>query len=688
MTKRPPSVPDLEAEWLEPDGLGGFASGTVGGVRTRRYHAVLLAARHPPAERMALVGGLDAWVETPRGRFDITSQRYRPGVIAPDGGRRLEAFSSRPWPRWSFVLDDGTRVEQELFVPKGSAMTVVTWRAAGAPAGTRLTVRPFLSGRGYHALHHENGDFRFEAEVNGERVVWRPYADVPGIVALSNGAYRHEPHWYRGFVYEEERRRGLDFEEDLAAPGTLTFDLAQGDAQIVLAAHLAGEPLPLDGQRAAAVVAEMRAAEGHRRSTFVSALHRAADAYVVRRGAGQTIVAGYPWFTDWGRDTFVAMRGICLAGGRLDDARAILLEWARAASEGMLPNRFADHGDAPEFNAVDASLWYVIAVHEYLGAAAAVGRPAPSADRRRLQCAVESILDTCAAGTRHGIRLDRDGLLAAGEPGVPLTWMDARVGDRVVTPRIGKPVEVQALWLNAVTIGSTFSERWPKILADGRRSFRERFWNPAAGALHDVVDPDHRAGTVDASFRPNQILAVGGLPFGLLEPAMARRVVDAVEARLWTPLGLRTLAADEPGYAPRCQGGVQERDGAYHQGAAWPWLLGPFVEAWVRVRGATLEARREARTRFLDPLMRHLEEGGLGHVSEIVDGDAPHTPRGCPFQAWSVGEALRLDRLVLGDDSRRPLSVSAPGAKAAFTTSVKGAFRARPDIGLDRESKL
>jgi predicted glycogen debranching enzyme len=684
VTKRPPP-PDAEAEWLEPDGLGGFASGTVGGLRTRRYHALLLAARRPPAERMALVAGLDAWVETPRGRFDITSQRYRPGVTAPLGGRRLDAFTIRPWPRWSLVLDDGTRVDHELFVPKGSAMTVLTWRAAGAAAGTRLVVRPFLSGRDYHALHQENAGFRFDAEAEAGRVIWRPYPDVPAVVALSNGAYGHEPHWYRGFVYDEERRRGLDFEEDLAAPGTLTFDLAGQEAQLVLAAHLSGAPVPLDGRAVSAVVAELRATEGRRRSTFISPLHRAADAYLVKRGAGQTIVAGYPWFTDWGRDTFIAMRGICLAARRLDEARAILLEWAGAVSEGMLPNRFADRGDVPEYNAVDASLWYVVAVHEYLVSAAAAGQPASPADRRVLQSAVEAIVDGYAAGTRHGIRLDRDGLLAAGEPGVQLTWMDARVGERVVTPRIGKPVEVEALWLNALTIASAYSERWPRTLADGVRSFRERFWNPATGALHDVVDPDHCPGTADPTFRPNQILAVGGLPFGLLEPAMARQVVDAVEARLWTPRGLRTLAADEPGYAPRCAGGVRERDSACHQGAVWPWLLGPFVEGWVRVRGGTLEARREARERFFAPLLGHLEEGGLGHVSEILDGDAPHAPRGCPFQAWSVGEALRLDRIVLGDDSRRGAAIS-PMLKTEWTARSTAIVPARPDFRADRES--
>jgi predicted glycogen debranching enzyme len=493
-----------------------------------------------------------------------------------------------------------------------------------------------VSGRDYHALHHENPAFRFDAEVSGARVVFRPYLGVPAIVARSNGAYGHQPDWYRAFLYAEERARGLDDVEDLASPGVFRWDLAGGEAVLTFAA---------EGHEPEEDAAALRAAEERRRGHFPTRLHRAADAYVVRRGRGKTVLAGYPWFTDWGRDTFIALRGLCLATGRLDDARAILLEWAGAVSDGMLPNRFPDHGEAPEFNAVDAALWYVVAVHDFLRLA---GRVAER-DRRTLESAVDAILSGYARGTRYGIRIDDDGLLAAGEPGLQLTWMDAKVGDWVVTPRIGKPVEVQALWLNALRIGSRLSERWADAHARGRAAFEARFWNEAAGALHDVVDVDHRAGAVDSSFRPNQIFAVGGLPFAVLDGPRARRVVDAVEARLVTPLGLRSLAPDEPDYAPRYRGGVRERDGAYHQGTVWPWLMGAFVEAWVRVRGETPDAKREARARFLAPLFSCLDDAGVGHLPEVADGDPPHAPGGCPFQAWSVGEALRLDRIVLGD---------------------------------------
>jgi predicted glycogen debranching enzyme len=604
-------------------------------VRTRRYHALLLAATTPPAGRMVLVNAVEAWVETPAGSVALTSHRYAPGVIHPDGARRIEAFASDPWPTWVFRLPDGSRVEHGILVRPGRTAVALWWRLLDGPGGV-LAVRPLLSGRDYHALHHENPAFRFDADVTEDRIVWRPYAGVPAVVARGNGRYTHAPDWYRRFRYAAETARGLDDTEDLASPGVLRFDLARGEATLVLAA---------EGHEPAEDVEAVRAAERRRRTAFPSRLHRAADAYLVRRGRGKTIVAGYPWFTDWGRDTFIALRGLCLATGRLDEARAILCEWAGAVSEGMLPNRFPDRGEEPEFNAVDAALWYVVAVHDFFQASAHVA----AEERRLLGAAVERILAGYAAGTRFGIHADADGLLAAGVPGVQLTWMDAKVGDWVVTPRIGKPVEVQALWLNALRVGSATSERWAALYARGRAAFEARFWDEARGCLHDVVDVDHRPGTHDPTFRPNQVFAVGGLPFAVLEGARARRVVHALEGQLLTPLGLRSLAPDEPEYRARYAGGVRERDGAYHQGTAWPWLTGAFVEAWVRVRGGTADARRQARARFLAPLLAHLDDAGLGHLPEVADGDAPHAAGGCPFQAWSVGEALRLERLLAAD---------------------------------------
>ena len=504
-----------------------------------------------------------------------------------------------------------------------------------------LRVRPFFSGRDFHATQRENDAFRFAPEQDGARWIWRPYDGLPAVIAEANGDYAHEPAWYRNFFYCEEAARGLDAVEDLAAPGVFTFTISKKRAVLMLSteAQTTKQPQPI-----ATRFAEWKTAELRRRKQFATPLHRAADAYIVRRGAGQTIIAGYPWFGDWGCDTFIALRGLCIASGRLQEAREILLQWAGAISEGMLPNRFCEEGDAAEYNSVDASLWYVIAVGDYLQAIE--GKAKWQSDVETLRAAIEAILAGYFFGTRFGIRAESDGLLRAGERGQQLTWMDARVNGREVTPRIGKPVEIQALWLNALAIGAKSSARWAPLLERGERSFAERFWNGDGEYLFDVIDCDHEVGTVDRSFRPNQIFAVGGLPRVLLSPEKARRVVDAVESRLLTPLGLRSLAPGEANYRGHYGGNAGERDGSYHQGTVWPWLLGPFVEAWLRVRGHTEEAKREAGVRFIMPLLAHRERAGLGHISEIADGDAPNTPAGCPFQAWSLGELLRLDPLL------------------------------------------
>jgi predicted glycogen debranching enzyme len=642
---------DDQTEWLEADGLGGFSSGTTSGVRTRRYHALLLAATTPPTGRVVLVNGFDAWVDTPAGSCALTTQRYAPDVRHPDGASYIVSFTSEPWPTWEFATPNGVRLLQEILVEQGTGTVLVTWSLIAAAGPVSLRVRPFLSGRDYHSTHHENPAFRFDAERQGTTVAFHPYEGVPWIVSSSNGDYRQAPDWYRTFLYGAELDRGLDAVEDLASPGEFNWSLSASGDQAIWHLHAAVEP-PRDSLSRAAFVdmhQAIRAAESKRRSGFATPLDRAADAYLVRRGAGRTIIAGYPWFTDWGRDTFIAVRGLCLATGRWSDARDILVEWAGAVSEGMLPNRFPDHGEAPEFNAVDASLWYVIAASELLNA---VGRRSPVVsrdDREALETALLKIVAGYAAGTRFGIRMDDDGLLAAGVPGVQLTWMDARVGDRVITPRIGKPVEIQALWLNALKIAAGLDPRWREPFERGRASFAERFWNDERGHLADVVDVGHVRGTRDDSCRPNQILAVGGLPVALLDGKRARRIVDAVEQQLLTPIGLRSLAPSEPGYAPRYEGDSSARDAVYHQGTVWPWLIGPFVEAWVRVRGNTGAARREARSRFIAPLLVHLQTAGLGHISEIADAEAPFAPKGCPFQAWSLGELVRLDRMVLAD---------------------------------------
>ena len=653
-------------EWLEADGLGGFAFGRIDGVRTRRYHAILAVATTPPTGRIVLVNGFDAWLETPDGKVALTSQRYAPDVTHPDGAARIATFKRDPWPTWTYALPNGLEVIHELVVVRGAPLVALSWRL-NRPADARLVVQPYLSGRDIHATHHENDAFRFESSVAGRRVTWQPYGDLPPIIALANGDYFSDPSWYRQFQYDEERTRGLDFMEDLAVPGRFMFSLDRRAVLAFGAGSGAGTTiaLPLLNTSPERCWDSVEASERRRRAAFPSSLHRAADDYIVARGGGKTIIAGYPWFSDWGRDTFIALRGLCLSSAtadydRFSDAREILLEWAEHVSEGMLPNFFPEVGRAAEYNSVDASLWYVIAVHEFLQLTQA-DRPLTASDRRTLCAAMDAIVSGYARGTRFGIRADGTGLLAAGEKGVQLTWMDAKVGDWVVTPRSGKPVEIQALWINALRIAGRRSARWAALASHAQATFVERFWNDERGFLFDVVDVDHKVGVNDDSLRPNQIFAVGGLPYPVLEGELARRVVDVVERQLWTPAGLRSLGPGEPGYIGHYNGDVRHRDGAYHQGTVWPWLTGAFVEAWLRVRGDTTETRIEAATRFLGPLLRHFEVSAPGHIAEIADGDAPHTPGGCPFQAWSVGEALRLAEGVL-----RSSSDSLPRAPATF----------------------
>ncbi|HET6680891.1 MAG TPA: amylo-alpha-1,6-glucosidase [Gemmatimonadaceae bacterium] len=646
MTPARVSVPG--AEWLEADGYGGFAMGRADGLRTRRYHALLTVARQPPSSRVTLVNAVEAWVTTPDGRFALTSHRYEPDVIHPDGIERLSGFTGEPWPTWTWRLPGGVEVQQELIVRcgAGAPLTALCWRLRAPASSVQLTVRPLISGRDLHSTHHENDSFTFDAHTAGDVVAWQPYAALPAIAALSNGRYEHEPLWFRQFDYEEERARGLDFTEDLASPGTFHFDV--GVRHAILAFGVRGtQESPLLSVSASDCFAALRAAEERRRAHYAHPMHAAAAAYVVARVSpleasdGRTIVAGYPWFSDWGRDTFIAMRGLCIAAGRLAEARAILLEWSRHLSEGMLPNYFPESGEAPRYNSVDASLWFVVAAHELLEAPS--GSVLTTADRQSLRASIEEIVTAYAGGTRFGIGADDDGLLRAGIRGMALTWMDARIDQRPVTPRIGKPVEVQALWINALQAASRAAPRWSALADRARTSFHERFWNNERQCLFDVIDVDHERDVRDASVRPNQLLAAGGLPLPVLEVERARLVVDTVERALWTPAGPRTLASDDAGYAGRYEGPPARRDAAYHQGTVWPWMAGPFVSAWIRTHGGGADARAESRRRFVDPLIAHYAaHSQQGHIAELADGDAPHTPRGCPFQAWSLGELIRL----------------------------------------------
>ncbi len=638
-----------DPEWLEADGCGGFAMGTVSGIRTRRYHSTLLAATKPPGGRMVLVNGHDVQLEIGSESFPLSSQCYLPGVIAPDHGPYRAGFRRWPWPTWTFTLPNGLRIVHSLFVVRGHAATVLRWRLLD-PAGAgpvRLRVRPFLSGRDYHLLQHENPLFHMTPEANDAGWTWTSYPDVPAVHALTNGRYLHAPQWYRQFLYPAEHDRGLDDTEDLAAPGEFLWDLTARDATLIWtteATTMLG--VERDPERLSDVLTGREATRRAARTPH----QLATEQFLVHRDGGATIIAGYPWFTDWGRDTFIALRGLCLAQGEWEIAAEVLGAWAATVDRGMVPNRFPDGNGAPEYNAVDASLWFAFVAQEFLQA---VQKPAPNLYSKwvgPLQRAVRAIITGYSSGTRFGIHRDQDGLIAAGVPGVQLTWMDAKAGDWVVTPRIGKPVEIQALWLNVLAMAQAW---WPAVqpsLAQGTASFQSRFWLPELGRLADVVDVDHQFGNISAALRPNQLFAIGGLPYVPVSREIAAAALTQVTERLLTPMGLRTLDPADANYQGRYHGGVLERDGAYHQGTVWPWLIGPYVDAWLHVHGRHHGQRAYARETFLRPLSEYRATIGLGQLPEVADGNPPQTPGGCPCQAWSLSEYLRLDQAVLAGE--------------------------------------
>jgi predicted glycogen debranching enzyme len=630
----------LPLEWLETNGRGGFSSGTVAGPNTRRYHALLLIARNPPVDRFVVVNHLEERVEIGGQSVALSANCY-PGVVHPDGHRRCIGFSSDPWPTWTYDAG-GAQVIRDIFCPQGRDMVVIRWHLAGSGGqAARLIVRPMLSGRDYHATHHENSGLWTGVMRGSGSVSWHPYDGVPVPTAFCSGLYQHAPEWYRRLQFPVEQERGLDGEEDWWSPGEFTMELAAGRPAFLVFTTQSTDIVDAERLARDERLRRQKLADGAPgKDRLVRALWQASEAFLSDRGTQKTVIAGYPWFTDWGRDTFISLPGLCLATRRTDIARQVITAFSAHVSQGMIPNRFPDAGEMPEYNTIDASLWFVHAVGRYLDYT-----KDENTVRRVAWPAVRAILDGYRQGTRYGIRMDADGLITGGAPGAQLTWMDAKVGDWVVTPRRGKPVEIQALWVRALAVGEQLSAKFGDDPCAARcgddriraiKSFRARFWYEQGGYLYDVVDGESGD---DASLRPNQIYAVA-FPGELLDVEQARRVVQVVEERLLTPVGLRTLAPGGPQYRPRYEGDVHSRDGAYHQGTVWPFLLGPFVTAWVRVHGGTSSARRTARG-FLDGLEAHLSDACLGQVSEIFDADAPHRPRGCCAQAWSVAEPLR-----------------------------------------------
>ena len=629
----------LEREWLETNGLGGFSSSTIIGLNTRRYHGLLTAAMKPPVGRFVLLSKLEETLVIAGRRFDLSANRY-PGVIHPRGHEQMKEFRLDPFPLFTYQID-GVQIEKRVFMVHGENTTVVEYEARGlVPPECVLEIRPLIAFRDYHAVTHRNEALDSSVRIAPGLATVAPYSGLPALHFAHNGTELEVTgHWYENFEYGIEQERGLDYREDLFNPFVLRFPVGQRARATIIASTESK-----DVQRAD----ELRCAEIDRRAAVLPALQSpeplvqtlaaAADHFIVRRDGLKTIIAGYHWFSDWGRDTMVALPGLTLVTGRAVVARDILSAFGDSIDRGMLPNRFPDAGDRPEYNTVDATLWFFEAIRafaKYTGDFTFV---------ESLYGKLKDIVDWHLRGTRYGIRVDSDGLLASGEPGVQLTWMDVKIGDWVVTPRHGKPVEIQALWYNTLCVMEEFASRFAdnaaqvffrELAARARDSFNHLFWNWEAGCLYDVVD----GGLRDASIRPNQVFAVS-LPHTMLSHDKAKSVVSILERKLLTPLGLRSLSPRDPRYRPRYEGGVWERDSAYHQGTVWPWLMGPFITAYVKVNNRSGQARTQA-AEWLEGFLEHMQTAGLGQVSEIADGDPPHKPRGCIAQAWSVAELLR-----------------------------------------------
>jgi glycogen debranching enzyme len=612
------NLPDSNQEWLETNGIGGFSSSTITGMNTRRYHGLLTAATRPPVGRALLLSKLEETLIFAEGnqRIDLSTNQFG-GAIHPRGFEHLVDFRLDPSPVWTWEVN-GARLVKTLRMVPGENGVVVAYKISGTECV--LEIRPLIAFRDYHATTHANEALNRSVAIEPGVVSVQPYAALPRLYFRHGGA-ELDPrgYWYYGFEYEREKERGLDFSEDLYNPFTLRF--AGKEADLAISTSREGCERTLPAPRALP------------EPGLVGALSAAADQFLVRRGSFQSVIAGYHWFGDWGRDTMVSLPGLTLARGRHDTARELLLAFAGFVDQGMLPNRFPDGGEAPEYNTVDATLWFFEAVRAYVSYTGDVGFV-----RQHLYDVLKNIIDWHVRGTRFGIGVDADGLLKADGQ---LTWMDAAG----VTPRAGKAVEIQALWYNAICIAgdfaaafgdSTCSTMTAELAARTAASFNAQFWNESAGCLFDVVNGTDR----DGSIRPNQTIAAS-LHYGMLSEDRAKQVLGVVERDLLTPFGLCTLSPRDPRYCPIYEGNQKRRDSAYHQGTVWPWLMGPFITAYVKAYGKSDDVKNKARG-WLEAFLPHLQQAGLGQISEIFDGDPPHAPRGCIAQAWSVGELLRV----------------------------------------------
>ena len=649
-------LPSAESrEWLVTNGIGGYAFGTIAGHHTRCYHGLLVAALQPPLGRKVLLSKLDETVKYGAQRFELATNRWSSGAINPQGFHNIERFHLEgSIPVWTFALADA-QLEKRVFMQPGANITFVLYRLVRASAPVELSIKALVTYGEEHCTMTAGSLPMDIARVDHGLRVTAFDGAVPFYLLSGSAVSRPAHEWYRDFDLAAERARGLCDHTDLLFAGEFSATLAPGESLTIVASMSAGPSLNGEAALAArhrethALIERFYAGNmgvAPLAPPAIPQLVLAADQFIAARpqeGAAEarTILAGFPWFGDWGRDTMVALPGLCLATGRPWLARNILRTFARFVSQGMLPNNFIRAGEDPQYNTVDAALWYFQAVREYFEATSDTGL------LRELYPVLSGIVDAYRAGTRYNIHVDpADGLLSAGAPGVQLTWMDAKAGDHVITPRRGKPVEVNALWLNATAAMAQFGRAIGRTgnrfdeMAERTRTGFARFWNPATQYCFDVIDGPGGANDNDASLRPNQIFAVS-LPESALTPAQQQAVVDVCARELLTSFGLRSLGTGEPGYRGRYNGMPEERDGAYHQGTVWGWLLGPFALAHLRVY-----QEPDIAASFLEPMLNHVKEAGLGTASEIFDGDPPFAPQGCIAQAWTVGETLRAWRLI------------------------------------------
>ncbi|MFQ5857035.1 MAG: amylo-alpha-1,6-glucosidase [Anaerolineae bacterium] len=647
---------DLAAgrEWLVTNGIGGYAAGTVAGLLTRRYHGLLIATLKPPLGRTLLLTKLDETASYDGRTYPLFANRWADDLVNPLGFYHLERFHLEgTTPVWTFALADAL-LEKRVWMQPGANTTYIRYHLRRGNLPLTLTVKALVNYRDHHGSAHADGwQMQIEPVENGLRVI--AFNGAAPFYLLSNRAKATPQHdWYRGVFLSVEDYRGLDAYEDHLHAGVFSATLYPGESLTLVAST---EATPnLDGR---AVYAERQAYEQQLLAnsgrtdapSWVQHLVLAADQFIVRRPLpddpdGRTIIAGYPWFGDWGRDTMISLPGLTLTTGRPEVAARILRTFARFVDQGMLPNRFPEAGEAAEYNTVDATLWYVEAIRAY--------HIATGDDDllRKIFPVLQEIIAWHQRGTRYNIHLDPDdGLLYAGEAGVQLTWMDAKVSDWVVTPRIGKPVEINALWYNALRVLADFARRLGEpadgydILGDQTKAGFARFWNDSSGYCYDMLDgPDGD----DDALRPNPLLAVS-LTHSPLTDQQQRAVVDVCARRLLTSHGLRSLVTDDPAYIGRYGGHQGQRDGAYHQGTVWSWLIGPFISAHLRVYRDPKRARS-----YLMPFVQHLSDHCVGSISEIFDGDPPFTPRGCFAQAWSVAELLRAWQATMDHNENRP----------------------------------